>query len=82
MDKETKIKIAVLYALLLFIIFIISPYLGIVKYEVVYNKTCSDGHVEWFNESTYQVCGEPNPLNLNNKNRYDDINYLDSFNLT
>lgn len=84
MDRETKIKLAMGYGIFLFLIFLFAPYFGLVTYHVVYNMTCEDGHVEVFNESTEFVCGKDNPLHNKNDNYdyYDDIDYLQSFNLT
>ncbi len=61
MKESTKLilwGIGILYV----IIFFSAPYLGIVKHELVYNMTCDNGTLEFFNKSSETVCGEKNPL--------------------
>ena len=64
------------YGVILIIVFMAGPLIGSVEFELVYNMTCPDGHVQWFNESTHVVCGGENPLLL------EQVNYLDPLSLT
>ncbi len=61
MKQEYK-RYLYVYLAFLFFIFLISPYLGTIEYETIYNITCDNGSVEIFDNETLFVCGQENPL--------------------
>ncbi len=83
MEQIQKERYLIGYIAILFISFFIGPHIGLVTNEVRYNITCLDtGEVEWFNESTQEVCGKPNPLHVTTQDPMYDINYVQLYNLT
>ena len=66
MNETTKMYLYAYLALLAFL-FIVSGSLGVIEHRLVYNITCDNGDFEEFNESTLIVCGEENPLHLEQK---------------
>lgn len=82
MEAKEKQRYIIAYLIILLISFVGGAHFGIVTHEIVYNITCFDGSVEWFNESTIEVCGQENPLTYEVKDTWQDVNHWESFNLT
>ncbi len=80
MDDKIKLYLKI-YGCILVIAFLTGPQAGLVKYDLVYNMTCDDGTIEWFNQTKEIVCGERNPFYVEEDYKY-EYNYFESFNRT